>query len=552
MIKKRRSLGTMRKKAKSIKDFNKQEILKFYIDNYKGDYYSDEFKDTVLNLKKRGYKAYVNTMGQIILGERYVICEYIEELTQYIDDLFNHRILNDDGEVVYRIYISIVSQAGKSTTVSERVSVYAASVYGFSTLTVSYDEFLSKRISQANKNIALKYGDLMGIRVKESSKNDKSSETINDWVITRLEDGYDKAIQMQYRGFNRIEGLQCEVLILDDLINYDTSRTPGQRKIAYEKYQNKLVSRRPKYIIMIGTRYNDLDLYNTILNNEKGLWNTLIIPVFRDGRKPLGWERGWDENYWAVIRLQMGEIFWQINAMCDTSGLKGLSLDKSIFKNSDIEYDLNDIYRRVVAVDGAQTQGGGDFTTFICCDVLNSGEIIIVGIEAHQCGVFEGYNLLSTFLLNNLNSKIESRILIERANSGIEFINLLLNDENSIYNKKLYNFTRIKGLVRTKQFNQKDGTKYRHSGNKNVRYERNFGQLEYGKFYYLDDLDMDCVTELINQTVDFDTSNNNQRDDLIDVLMSVVEDVYTHRVRCMIKDNNLKDIYSEGDVLNGR
>jgi len=533
---KRNNVRQILNRNKSIKEFNKQEILKLYVDTYKGDFFSEDYKERIRNLRNRGYKAFVNEVGHVMIGEKYVICEHIDEITDFVDDLLNDRILNENGDVVRNGYVSIVSQAGKSTAISDKLPVYVASKYGLTTMLVTFSQNLSYEMSDANKRLVKELGKELGIKLAKGGKDDNVKNQKETWSITRKIDNHDlkRKVNLLFKNFTQIEGSRCNVMILDDIINTDSVRTQNGRDLSYVKYTGKLVSRRPEYIIMVGTRYHKDDLYSRILDKEVGLWATKIIPVYREGKKPLGWERGWDETYWERIKIRMGSKFWIINALCDVSGADEGKLNRNIFIEDEKEYYIDDIHRRVIAADGAQSINEGDYTAFICCDILKNGDIVVIDLETHQLTIREGYKKLSEFIERNVNQDLVTLLKVEKSGGvGKEWCSYLVNDDDSVLNKNR-NCIKLYGVVRNGNFIKKDGSKNYHVGKKPIRYERNYGQLEYGNFYLSENLDKDLKNILINQVIDF--SENMENDDVVDVFMTVIESVFGFRMGCMLKN----------------
>lgn len=542
MKKKNNTIRDKYLKQKSIKDFNKQQMLRLYVDNFKSEYLSFEYKERIKNLRNRGYKAFVNEVGNIVIGDKYVICEHIDEIADTIDDLLNDRIIGENGEVIKFLYVSLVSQGGKTTAISDKLPVYVASNYGFETMLVSFSESLSNEMSDANKRLVGMISEEMGIKLAKGKKDDSIKNQKESWSIVRKVDNYDinKKVDLIFKNFTQIEGRRCKVMILDDVISTDTTRTRNGRNLSYDKYIGKLVSRRPEYIIVVGTRYHKDDLYSRILKNEKGLWSELIIPVYREGKNPLGYERGWTDDYWNKIRLRMGEEFWFINAMCDVSVKDKDKLPRSIFSSLDFEYYSEDVYRRIISIDGASsTSEKSDYTAFICCDVLTDGSIVIVDIYQEQISIIEGSKKLNEFISRNFDDEIGLALKIEDTPEGKYFIDNLLIDNESIYNKNI-DLIQLFKVNRNGNFGNTQTSKKRrkryHVGKKEIRYERNYSQLMLGNFYYLEDLNEEFINELIYQVIDFTDGVKN--DDLVDVFMTVIESVYNYRMNTIIGSVN--------------
>ena len=540
---------------RSVKNFNKQQLLRMYVDTMKEDFFTPEYKERILNLRKRGYKAYVNEVGKIVIGDKYVICEHIDEIADTIDDLLNNRILGENGEVIKFVYISLVSQGGKTTAISDKLPVYVAAIYGLKTMLISFSESLSNEMSDSNKRLVNLIGKEMGIKIAKGKKDDSIKNQKESWSIVRGIDDYDinKKIDLIFKNFTQIEGRRCDVMILDDVISTDTTRTKNGRDLSYDKYIGKLVSRRPEYIIIVGTRYHKDDLYSRILETEKGLWYVLLIPVFRQGKKPLGYERGWDEEYWRKVKLRMGEEFWFVNAMCDVSIKDKDKLPRSIFSPLEFEYYREDIYHRIIAVDGASSiKDSSDSTAFICCDVLRDGSIVILDLYAERCNLDVGYKKLNEFIERNLDDDIEVILKIEGSTEGSHWLGKLRDENSSVYNLypgqlRLFKVSRGGNFEGTISRNKKRKKRY-HAGNKEVRYERNYPQLFEGKFYYSDDLDEKLLEELIHQVIDF--PDQLVHDDLVDVFMTVIESVFNYRINALIGMVNSNDIrFSEKDEI---
>lgn len=83
-----------------------------------------------------------------------------------------------------------------------------------------------------------------------------------------------------------IVGSRADLLLADDILDFENTRTDGGRKVTEEWFHNSFLSRRkagakPGRVIVIGTSWNSADLYNKIRKEDQG-WVICHTPILVD------------------------------------------------------------------------------------------------------------------------------------------------------------------------------------------------------------------------------------------------------------------------------
>jgi len=116
-----------------------------------------------------------------------------------------------------------------------------------------------------------------------------------------------------------------DVIISDDLIDEENSRTKGQREKTHTWYYQTLdpthneVPHRGEHHRQ-GTRYHYGDLYGHLIDNELKEHHN-IIPALKDGRSP--WPDKYPPQWFAEKRKKSGIIIFNAQYQCDTEAMKG-------------------------------------------------------------------------------------------------------------------------------------------------------------------------------------------------------------------------------------
>jgi predicted phage terminase large subunit-like protein len=90
-----------------------------------------------------------------------------------------------------------------------------------------------------------------------------------------------------------ISGNPAEGVIMDDPIkNHEEAHSPPIREKTIETYQSSVVTRRPRWKILIQTRWQENDLAGFLLEKEPGRWRHLNLPALAEEGDPLGRQVG--------------------------------------------------------------------------------------------------------------------------------------------------------------------------------------------------------------------------------------------------------------------
>lgn len=107
-----------------------------------------------------------------------------------------------------------------------------------------------------------------------------------EWSVARHGIANPGRLHPSLRGYGTgqaIVGSRADLLVGDDLIDYDMARTVGMRKFIREWFHNSYLSRLKSTgrVILIGTAWNAADLYADIRNG--GDWVVCHTPLLSDG-----------------------------------------------------------------------------------------------------------------------------------------------------------------------------------------------------------------------------------------------------------------------------
>jgi phage terminase large subunit-like protein len=145
-----------------------------------------------------------------------------------------------------------------------------------------------------------------------------------------------------------------DVILADDLVDEDNSRTKAQRdKLKTWVYQtleptleppDDNVPHRGEYH-RLGTRYHFDDLYNHLIKNELADHHQIVPALDEKGRSP--WPERQPPPYFKKKRQRMGTIIFNCQYQCDTEAMKGEIFqydDCQQIDDSDIPYDQLKIF----------------------------------------------------------------------------------------------------------------------------------------------------------------------------------------------------------------
>ena len=121
------------------------------------------------------------------------------------------------------------------------------------------------------------YGDLRG----DTWSNDKITIKGRDQIFV------EPSILAVGAGSGQIVGMHADKIFVDDLVNYDSSRSELQRTRDREWYKTNLIPvlMSGGSIGIVGTRYAPTDFYQMVIDELK--YKTLILPALNENNEPL-------------------------------------------------------------------------------------------------------------------------------------------------------------------------------------------------------------------------------------------------------------------------
>lgn len=124
-----------------------------------------------------------------------------------------------------------------------------------------------------------------------------------------------------------------DMIICDDLVTLDNSRTQTQREKTQQWFYTELMPTLEKggRISIIGTRYHWGDLYGHFIRNEYKDKHLIIPALDRHGKSP--WPERHPPSWFEEKRRDAGTIIFNCQYQCDTDAMKG-----TIFKGEYLEY----------------------------------------------------------------------------------------------------------------------------------------------------------------------------------------------------------------------
>lgn len=182
-----------------------------------------------------------------------------------------------------------------------------------------------------------------------------------------------------------ITGFGAHLAIVDDPVkSREEADSPTIQARIMDWYRNDLRSRIMKggSIVVVQTRWNELDLAGQLLDENPSEWHLLHYPaVFPDGS--VLWEDEYDRAALDRIRRDVGPRAWQSLYQGDPTPEEGTYFQKGWLRTYRSAPPLERM-RIYGASDYAVTHGGGDFTVHIVAGVDPQGDIYILDMWRQQ------------------------------------------------------------------------------------------------------------------------------------------------------------------------
>ena len=206
-------------------------------------------------------------------------------------------------------------------------------------------------------------------------------------LVTRTEIHAEPSLQCLGAGSGACTGRHCEVLIVDDLVSFDSTRGQVRRDRTRDWYLTSLL---PTVliggrVIVAGTRYHFADIYDLLINRLN--YNTLILPPIKeDGKPQCNWLQPIDDvvdNKENVIqrgltriKRDLGSIIYALQYENDV----GLLLEGNIIKLEWIQYydQIPVLESVIITCDPAiSKRDSADFTAIIVGGRDEAGNVYI-------------------------------------------------------------------------------------------------------------------------------------------------------------------------------
>jgi phage terminase large subunit-like protein len=178
-----------------------------------------------------------------------------------------------------------------------------------------------------------------------------------------------------------------DLIIADDLVDEENSRTEGQReKVRTWYYKTLLPCLEPAgRLFLVGTRYHYLDLYGQLIKNELAGKHQVIRAIAADGTTP--WPEKFSLEWLEERRRQMGSAIFATQYENDVELMKGDIFREAWFRHYEVPPDWSR-FEHWIGCDPAATRA----------DVLLSGRkaesdwwTIVVGARERQDHAEGGY-----------------------------------------------------------------------------------------------------------------------------------------------------------------
>jgi len=113
-----------------------------------------------------------------------------------------------------------------------------------------------------------------------------------------------------------ITGSRLDVLILDDVLDYENCRTPGLRQDLWDWYHATLSGRltADARVIVIGTAYHPEDFLHRLART--GGWAAFRYPVIDPDTNEIRWPERWPESRIEAKRIELGPLEFARQMMC--------------------------------------------------------------------------------------------------------------------------------------------------------------------------------------------------------------------------------------------
>lgn len=297
--------------------------------------------------------------------------------------------------------------------------------------------FLREITSQLERNDNIKkvYGNL----VPQMPEKWTASEIIIDRDNPKLKDPTVSATSIG----GTVLARRADIIICDDILNQDNSRTLDQRMKTADWFWKVLlpVLEPDGRLIVVGTAWNVEDLYEKLLTNDMFDVRKRYKAVIDESKQKVLWQSRW--NYETLMKLKsaMGSVAfnqaYQNEALASEDAVfKKEWIDKCIAKGvyrtfiDSLDYAKWDLggMRVAIGVDLAISQKRkSDFTTFVVVGELKNGDKIILYASREKLSPKQ-----TREKIKSLNSRFSPDVVVVENNAYQDSIRQDIVDETSI------------------------------------------------------------------------------------------------------------------------
>jgi predicted phage terminase large subunit-like protein len=300
-----------------------------------------------------------------------------------------------------RLAVFLPPQHGKSQVVSRAFTTWLLGRWPhLRVILASYESSYAAQWGRYARDALTEFGPrVFGVSVSQSSS------AADHWELARPHQGAFHAAGLAAG----ITGQPCEVAVIDDPHRNlsEAVKGPIQQKII-DNYKGALLTRQPRGIVLVMTRWTTSDLGEWVSENEKHMnWKIVRLPAFAEENDPLGRAPGLPlcpdlrpAAFLENLRMTMSSFEWsgmfQQRPVPAEGGLfkreharrykwRGDSPRERTFHFQDGSASSFDVMRRFLTVDTATSEKQhADFTAVAAWGVTTRGRLVLLDLDLRR------------------------------------------------------------------------------------------------------------------------------------------------------------------------